>query len=111
MTGKGIAHSALISANLVSGYRLVCGFAISIVLGILLGGAMWRFKKLDEFFGPLSLGLQTLPSVCWVPLSIVALGINESGVQFVMVMGSMFAIAISVRDGCEPFHRCTSARG
>jgi NitT/TauT family transport system permease protein len=97
--GHGVIHSQLISADLSSGLRLVCGFVISICLGITLGAAMWRLKPVDEFFGPLSLGLQTLPSVCWVPLAVVIIGYSELGIQFVMVMGSMFAIAISVRDG------------
>ena len=60
---------------------------------------MWRFKPLDEFLGPLFLGLQTLPSVCWVPLGIIAFGLNEQAIQFVLVMGSFFAIAIGLRDG------------
>src|SRR3954451_22020890 len=59
----------LISANVTSGLRLVAGFAISVSLGILLGAAMWSWRELDEFLRPLFLGLQTLPSVCWVPLA------------------------------------------
>ena len=61
--------SPLIVANLVSGVRLLVGFVISIVLGVLLGLAMWRWIELDRLLGPLFLGLQTLPSVCWVPLA------------------------------------------
>ncbi len=89
----------LVWANLVSATRLLVGFAISIVLGLLLGLAMWRWQSLDAFLGPLFLGLQTLPSVCWVPLAILIFGINETGVLFVLVMGSFFAIAIALRDG------------
>jgi NitT/TauT family transport system permease protein len=89
----------LIEAIGVSMVRLGVGFAISIALGGIIGLLMWRFKTLDEFFGPLFLGLQTLPSVCWVPLSILLLGLNEQGVLFVVVMGSFFAIAIALRDG------------
>ncbi len=92
-------NSPLISANLVSAVRLTIGFGISIVLGAALGMMMWRFKALDEFLGPLFLGLQTLPSVCWVPLGIIAFGLNEQAIQFVLVMGSFFAIAIGLRDG------------
>ena len=92
-------NSPLVIANVVSGLRLVIGFAISIVLGATLGMLMWRFKSLDEFLGPLFLGLQTLPSVCWVPLGIIAFGLNEQAIQFVLVMGSFFAIAIGLRDG------------
>src|SRR5205814_7290035 len=79
--------------------RLVVGFALSIALGMLIGLAMWRWKSLDEFLGPLFLGFQTLPSVCWVPLAILTFGINERAILFVLVMGSFFAIAISLRDG------------
>jgi NitT/TauT family transport system permease protein len=91
--------SPLVVANLVSGVRLLVGFGISIALGAVLGMLMWRFKALDEFLGPLFLGLQTLPSVCWVPLGIIAFGLNEQAIQFVLVMGSFFAIAIGLRDG------------
>jgi NitT/TauT family transport system permease protein len=94
-----IIHSDLISADFVSGIRLIVGFSISIVLGATLGGAMWRWPPLDEFLRPLFLGLQTLPSVCWVPLAVLVFGLNETGILFVLVMGSAFGIAISMRDG------------
>ncbi len=99
VSAKGFFASPLIEANLVSAIRLLIGFLMSIVLGATLGVLMWRFKALDEFLGPLFLGLQTLPSVCWVPLAIIAFGLSEWAVQFVLVMGSFFAIAISLRDG------------
>ncbi|MGB7159214.1 MAG: ABC transporter permease [Tepidisphaeraceae bacterium] len=92
-------HDTLFIANVVSLTRLSVGFAFSIVLGALLGLAMWRWQALDEFLGPLFLGLQTLPSVCWVPLAILTFGINETAILFVLIMGSFFAIAISLRDG------------
>jgi NitT/TauT family transport system permease protein len=94
-----VIHSPLIGADLVSGIRLIVGFSISIVLGASLGTAMWRFSALDEFLRPVFLGLQTLPSVCWVPLAILVLGLSEQSIIFVLVMGSTFGIAISMRDG------------
>jgi NitT/TauT family transport system permease protein len=94
-----VLHSELLEANLVSGIRLAVGFSISILLGAFLGIAMWRFAPLDEFLGPLFLGLQTLPSVCWVPLAVLLFGLSEQGILFVLVLGSAFGIAISLRDG------------
>ena len=91
--------SPMVTANWVSATRLMAGFAISIVLGGILGMLMWRFRPMDEFFGPLFLGLQTLPSVCWVPLSVLVFGYTEVGILFVLVMGSFFAVAIALRDG------------
>ena len=89
----------LVSGTLVSLARLAGGFGLSLVLGLALGLLMWRSRVFDEFAGPLALGLQTLPSVCWVPLAVLLLGLEERGILFVVVMGSFFAIALALRDG------------
>ena len=94
-------HGPLVEALGVSAVRLAVGFAASIFLGTILGLAMWRSKELDRFLGPLFLGLQTLPSVCWVPLAVLLLGLNERGILFVIIAGSFFAIAIALRDGLK----------
>lgn len=86
-------------AILISGARLLVGFATSILLGILLGLLMYSSPFFNKFIGSLFLGLQTLPSVCWVPLGILLFGINEPAILFVMVMGSVFAVSLAFRDG------------
>jgi NitT/TauT family transport system permease protein len=96
---NGLLESQLVQAVGISAGRLAIGFAISLVLGSLLGIVMWRFDFIDALLGPLFLGLQTLPSVVWVPLSILTFGITEKGIVFVLVMGSFFAVAIALRDG------------
>lgn len=83
----------------VSGIRLLTGFFISLILGVGLGLITWRFRFLDQLLGPLFLGIQTLPSVCWVPLAILVLGLKESSIVFVLVLGSVFAVALAMRDG------------
>jgi NitT/TauT family transport system permease protein len=93
------SHYALPEAIVISVTRLVTGFAVSTTLGVLLGVALWRWRGLDQMFGGFFLGLQTLPSVCWVPLSVLLFGFNETGILFVLVMGSAFAMAIGFRDG------------
>lgn len=105
----------LVEGLVVSFIRLFVGFAVSVALGAALGLLMWRFKSVDEFLGPLFLGLQTLPSVCWVPLAVLVLGLNEKGVLFVVAMGSFFSIAISLRDGLRTippiYHRAGAMLG
>jgi len=83
----------------VSIFRLVVGFAVSLALGLLVGVALWRVPRMSALLGPLFLGLQTLPSVCWVPLAVLLLGASEQAIHFTVVMGSVFAIAVSLRDG------------
>lgn len=94
-----ILSSPLLKGLVTSGVRLAAGFSAAMLIGTAMGIALWRWAFLDELMGPLFLGLQTLPSVCWVPLAILVFGINESGLLFVMIMGSAFAIAIGMRDG------------
>jgi NitT/TauT family transport system permease protein len=110
--------SVLIGAIAVSSIRLLLGFAVSLVLGTMVGIAMWRSEFIDRLFGPVCLGLQTLPSVCWVPLAILTLGLTESAILLVLILGSAFAIAISLRDGLRTippiYHRAglmLAARG
>jgi NitT/TauT family transport system permease protein len=93
------SHFALPRALAVSGVRLLAGFSLSAALGVLGGVALWRWRWLDTTFGGFFLGLQTLPSVCWVPLAVLLFGLNETGILFVLVMGSTFAMAIGFRDG------------
>jgi NitT/TauT family transport system permease protein len=94
-----VVTSPLVVALGVSGLRLAAGFGASMLLGLIIGIGLWRSAFLNSLLGPLFLGLQTLPSVCWVPLAILTLGINERGILFVLVMGSAFAMAIAMRDG------------
>lgn len=94
-----VMQSPLVKALATSGIRLTVGFSAAILLGTICGVALWRWAFLNALLGPLFLGLQTLPSVCWVPLAILIFGINERGILFVMIMGSAFAMAIGMRDG------------
>jgi NitT/TauT family transport system permease protein len=96
-----IVASPLVIANLTSLTRLAIAFAISVMVGSALGLAMWRIRWLDELLGPAFLGLQTIPSVCWVPLAILTFQIDERAILFVTVMGSFFAVAIAMRDGLK----------
>lgn len=92
-------QSPLLLGLQVSLWRLVAGFWLSLLIGAPLGLLLWRSKLVDDAFGPFLLGLQTLPSVCWAPLAVLSLGLDYRAVLFVTVMGSAFAIALSLRDG------------
>lgn len=95
----GLIGSPLVSALATSGLRLAIGFAAALSFGVAAGLVLWRLNFIDSLLGPLFLGLQSLPSVCWVPLAILTFGINERGILFVLFMGSAFSMAIAMRDG------------
>jgi NitT/TauT family transport system permease protein len=97
--GEHWYNSPLVEAVLASGVRLLIGFTLSILIGAVVGVLAWRFAELDNFIGPVLLGVQTLPSVCWVPLAIIVFDLDERAIMFVLAMGSFSAVAIALRDG------------
>ena len=91
-------HTVL-KAPLVTLRRLVIGYAIGIVLGLPLGLLTARWTLFSDTLGIMALGLQTLPSVCWVPLALLWFGQTESAMLFVVVMGSLWSIVIATDNG------------
>ncbi|MCI9447096.1 MAG: ABC transporter permease [Lachnospiraceae bacterium] len=81
--------------------RGVSGYAIALVIGVALGLLLHRFQYLQKNLKPLVLGVQTLPSVCWVPFSILWFGLSTQAILFVVVMGAAFSVAISVDNAIK----------
>jgi NitT/TauT family transport system permease protein len=79
--------------------RMLVGFAIAFVGGIVIGFGIGTVRWLDQTLGTLVVGMQSLPSVTWLPLAILWYGLGENAIIFVVVLGSVWAIAISARDG------------
>lgn len=79
--------------------RLLAGYGASVAGGVALGVLLARFRWLNETLGGLVLGLQTLPSVCWLPLSLLWFGLNEAAILFVVIMGAILSIATSTQAG------------
>lgn len=95
--GNGLIPEAL----QISMKRLAFGFGISFGIGLVLGAAMGAARWVDETVGSLVLGLQSLPSITWLPLAVLWFGLSERAIIFVVLMGSIFSIAISGRSGVQ----------
>ncbi|HMK09338.1 MAG TPA: ABC transporter permease [Anaerolineales bacterium] len=79
--------------------RLIEGYLIATVIGLTLGLLMAQQRWLKETLGMLVMGLQALPSICWLPLALLWFGLNPQAILFVVVMGSVLAIAQATEDG------------
>lgn len=78
--------------------RLIVGYVIGLALGLGLGLLLYKSPVARSTLGLAALGLQTLPSVCWAPLAILWFGQTEKAMYFVVVMGSMWAMAIAAEN-------------
>lgn len=90
---------SLAEASWITMKRLLLGYAIGCVIGLPLGLMTARSTMLSDTVGLLALGLQTLPSVCWVPLALLWFGQSEAAMQFVVVMGTLWSVLIAVDNG------------
>ena len=81
--------------------RLVVGLAIAIAGGIILGVLMARVETINQTIGSLVLGLQSIPSIAWVPLAILWFGLTDAGIIFVTAIGAMFAVTLNTYTGIK----------
>src|SRR3989338_6458783 len=97
----GFRNKTFFIAIGISLKRLLIGYSISVFFGTILGLLIGKIKILDETVGGFIVGLQTLPSICWLPLAILWFGLNESAITFVVVMGSLLSITMATDSGVK----------
>ncbi|MEA3211719.1 MAG: sulfonate transport system permease protein [Chthoniobacter sp.] len=96
---EAVRDGTLVEALQVTLKRLLLGYFIGVVMGVPLGLFTARFKWAADTVGLIGLGLQTLPSVCWVPLALLWFGQTEAAMQFVVIMGTLWSVQISTDNG------------
>ncbi|MBK8475821.1 MAG: ABC transporter permease [Opitutaceae bacterium] len=79
--------------------RLLIGYIIGLIAGVPIGMATARLRVLRDTVGVLALGLQGLPSVCWVPLALLWFGQTEGAMLFVVIMGTLWSVILATETG------------
>lgn len=94
-----VADGTLCEAMLITLRRLFLGYIIGVVFGLPLGILCARSKMARNTLGVLALGLQGLPSVCWVPMATLWFGQTELAMLFVVTMGTIWAVILATGNG------------
>jgi len=81
--------------------RGAVGFAMSLVIGSMLGLAMWWSRWLRAAVGPIVSGLQSLPSVAWVPAAIIWFQLTDAAIYTVVLLGAVPSIANGLLGGLK----------
>ena len=96
-----LRDGTLLEATRVTLYRLLIGYFIGIIIGVPLGLLISTSDYFEDTIGALALGLQTLPSVCWVPLALLWFGQTEAAMLFVVVMGTVWSVVLATYAGAR----------
>jgi NitT/TauT family transport system permease protein len=81
--------------------RGLLGFAISVVIGTPLGLLVARVRPVRAALAPLLSGLQSLPSVAWVPFGIILFGLSPATIYTVVLLGAVPSIATGMIAGID----------
>jgi NitT/TauT family transport system permease protein len=81
--------------------RAFLGFLIALVIATPLGLLVAKVNVVRAAIGPLLSGLQSLPSVAWVPAAVLWFGLTNSTIYFVVLLGSIPSIANGLVAGID----------
>ncbi|MFL6128124.1 MAG: ABC transporter permease [Mycobacteriales bacterium] len=81
--------------------RAAVGFLASVAIGTPLGLLVARVKPLRTALAPILSGLQSLPSVAWVPAGILWFGLSPATIYFVVLLGAVPSIANGTISGID----------
>ncbi|MFD9325897.1 ABC transporter permease [Streptomyces sp. NBC_01356] len=81
--------------------RGLAGFVLALAIGTPLGLLVARVKFIRAAIGPILSGLQSLPSVAWVPPAVIWLGLNNSMMYAVILLGAVPSIANGLVSGID----------
>ncbi|CAM5555696.1 hypothetical protein GCM10010329_25450 [Streptomyces spiroverticillatus] len=81
--------------------RGALGFLVSVAIGTPLGLLVARVKVVRAAIGPILSGLQSLPSVAWVPAAIIWFGLTDATIYAVVLLGAVPSIANGLVSGVD----------
>ena len=96
-----LRDGTLLDAMRTSLTRGGLGFLIALAIGTPLGILIARVHPIRRGIGPLVSGLQSLPSVAWVPAAIIFFGIGDTAIYAVVLLGATPSIANGMVSGID----------
>lgn len=99
---RNMITSGQLKADLIVSFgRVLKGFAVALLLGIVLGSLMGMSKTIRQLLEPLITVVRQIPIIAWIPLIILWAGIGESSKVVIIVIAAFFQVLINTESGME----------
>ena len=98
---KTVEDGSVCSILWTSISRAFIGFTVGLVIATPLGLLVAKVRPVRAAIGPLLSGLQSLPSVAWVPAAVLWFGLTDATIYFVVLAGSIPSIANGLVAGID----------
>lgn len=83
----------------ISLLRIIWGFALGAILGVVIGIASGWYRGLGVLTRPLIELLRPIPPLAWIPMAIIWFGLGEPSKVFVIFLGAFFPVVTSAYEG------------
>jgi sulfonate transport system permease protein len=97
---RGLAAHVLASSG-----RVAAGFAIGTALALAIGAAVGLSRRNEALLDPSFQALRAIPSLAWVPLLLLWLGIDEAPKIVLIAIGAFFPVYMGVSSGFRDVDR------
>jgi sulfonate transport system permease protein len=97
--GDLASRGVLLGHIAISVQRVFLGFVIGSSIALVLGSAVGLSKKISEFLMPTIGALRAVPSLAWVPLLLIWMGIYEEPKVTLVAIGAFFPVFTTVASG------------
>src|SRR5699024_12201703 len=83
----------------ITTYRVFIGFVLGSVIAIILGSFVGLNTFAEHMFDPLIQAFRSIPSLAWVPLFILWMGIGEPSKVTMIAVGVFFPVYLNIVSG------------
>ena len=85
--------------------RVAIGFTVAFALAVFAGSAVGLSSRIERIVDPTLQALRAIPSLAWVPLLLLWLGIGESAKIVLIAIGAFFPIYVNLVAGIRGVDR------
>jgi NitT/TauT family transport system permease protein len=86
-------------------YRVLAGFLLASLVGVIIGILMGRFRRVERFFLPLVSVLMPIPSLAWVPVFILWFGLGNAATIALVFYAGTFPVIFNTWTGVRSVNR------
>ncbi len=103
--GSMVADGTLWGHIGVTLLRIFIGFAIGVAFAVVIGSFVGYLKIAEQLMDPLIQGFRSIPSLAWVPLFILWMGIGEPSKITLIAVGVFFPVYLNIVSGIQGVDR------
>lgn len=81
--------------------RVFSGYLVAVLVGVVLGLAIGRWRRAEDLLLPPLELLRPIPAVAWIPLAILMFPSSELSMIFITFTGALFPILLNTIHGVE----------